>query len=163
MRSRCNFYISSTIIFSGLYIIENEKHILKKGLCLHFCSGKLCLTSAHACLWTPCCQCSPAGPEAMLSASAWGEGSFEEVCASLVFPNDGQDFPVYSACLLLLQGFRVVIKFNCSIKQALQFLCVAGVPQSRLSKLVKLDYNCVKTKTHIFVCVCVGKTSNMFF
>lgn len=71
----------------------------------------------------------------------------------LVFPNDGQDFPLHSVCLLLLQGCRVVIKFNCSIKQALQLLCVAGVPKSRLSKLVKLDHYCVETKTHIFVCV----------
>lgn len=60
---------------------------------------------------------------------------------------------MHSVCLLLLQGCRVVIKFNCSIKQALQLLCVAGVPQSRLSKLVKLDHYCVETKTHICVYV----------
>lgn len=29
-------------------ITDNEKHILKKGLYLHFCKGKLCLISAHA-------------------------------------------------------------------------------------------------------------------
>lgn len=45
-----------------------------------------------------------------------------------------------SGYLLPLQSCRAVIKFNCPIKQLLQLLCVAGVPQSRLNKLAKLAH-----------------------